>query len=476
MQKLLSRIKPRKQFILVIVALLVIFCVFLLSAFNAPIADDWGFFTSSSKHNFLSYMNLTYVAHTARFSQWALLWIGFRIFGMTFVQIYPFVSFAALIAITALILIRSGLAKSPRKAFLFSTLMSVAFLCSCPSPLDSFLWLDSNAAHFSSIIFLLLIILEIISIYRETSKKRIIIRFIALLIICFSAQFFSELTSIINIAFLGLFCVLLFIAKGKIPKAKLLIKICIPSLLVLVAGLLILYYSPARIARSSYSNSSFSLLTIKESLKTFKSFFGHLPVIAYAFIVFSAFSLPICLKTTILNKRGILLSFLILFATTFCSFLVICYAQGFVVPRTLTMTAFGFSLSVVYLLACIIGLIKKKAPNFSSFGFYISFLVLLILSAIFIPPYIEKIATRHFLSKQRDSEVITQIENNADPVRVFELPILVYGTAEDFYYYEDPETGEKLPIWVADQYIDYIRGNHDKPNYTLEKIDYYSKK
>ena len=92
MQKLLSRIKPRKQFILVIVALLVIFCVFLLSAFNAPIADDWGFFTSSSKHNFLSYMNLTYVAHTARFSQWALLWIGFRIFGMTFVQIYPFVS------------------------------------------------------------------------------------------------------------------------------------------------------------------------------------------------------------------------------------------------------------------------------------------------------------------------------------------------------------------------------------------------
>ena len=67
-----------------------------------------------------------------------------------------------------------------------------------------------------------------------------------------------------------------------------------------------------------------------------------------------------------------------------------------------------------------------------------------------------------------------QIESGVDIVEVSEVPILVYGTAEDFYYYEDSESGEELPIWVAEQYIDYIRGEHEKPNYRLKKILDYS--
>ena len=474
MQKLLSKIKPYTRYALPTFSLLAVFVIFILSFFCTPIADDWGFYTSAYKNSFFSYLHLTYTSHTARFGQWGLIWIGFRLFGMAFTRIYPFLSFVALASILSLILLRSGLTKKAKNAVCFSVLASAAYLCTCPSFFDTFLWLDSNLAHFTSIIFSLLIILEIITIAQKASKKQFIIRFVALLLICFVAQFFSELTDIINVAFLGLFCVALFFIRKKYKKASFLLKVCIPCLIALIAGLLILYYSPARIARSSVSNSSFSLATIKESVKTFHSFFAHVPLLAYAFILFAAFSFSKCIRKTVLNKRGIALSILVLFATTFCSFLVICYAQGFAVPRTLTMTAFGFSFSMIYILAFIIRLISNKAPSLTAIGFIASFSVAFVLSLVFVPPYIEKIAARQLLANQRDINVKNQIENDVEVVEISELPILVYGTAEDFYYYDDPESGEKLPIWVAEQYVDYIKGDHDKPNYVLKKIDDYS--
>ena len=476
MQKILSRIKPYTKYVLQGSTLLLLASVFLLSTFNSPIADLWGYYGTAEKHSFFSYLHLTYIAHTARLSQWALIWVGYHIFGISFTQIYPFVAFAALTLILSLILLRSKLAKNVKKAVSFSILASAAFLFTCPSLLDSFLWIDSNVVHFTSIIFSLLIVLEIISITQKMSRKQFIIRFIALLLICFIAQFFSELISIINVAFLGLFCVLQFFIfiRKKDKRAGLLLKVCIPSLLVLIVGLLILYYSPARIARSAYSHSSFSLATIKESIKTYSSFFSHIPLLAYALIVFAAFSFSSCIKSSILNKRGIALSFLVLIATSICSFIVICYAQGFAVPRTLTTTAFGFSFAMIYILAFIIALIAKKVPNFTTVGFLLSFVIAFMFSVIFIPQYIEKIATRHFLASQRDINVKRQIEEGVEVVEISELPILVYGTAEDFYYYTDPESGEELPIWVADQYVDFIKGDYETPKYILKEIDDYS--
>ena len=474
MHKGLHKIKPHKKQIYICTPILVFSVIFLLSFFSAPIADDWGLYTSAQKHDFFSYLHLTYVAHTARFGQWGLLWIGFRLFGLAFTRIYPLFSFLALILILTLILLRSHLLSSPKKALFFSSVAGAAYLCCCPSVFDTFLWLDSNLAHFTSILFSLLIILEIITLTQKMDNKHFIIRFISLLLICFAAQFFSELTGIINIAFMGLFCVLLFFIRKKSKQAKLLLRICLPSLIVLIVGFLILYYSPARIARSEYNHSSFGKATIKESINTFSTFFSHVPLLAYALIVFAAFSFSNCVKNTFLNKRGIALSLLVLIATTICSFVVICYAQGFAVPRTLTMTAFGFSFSMIYILAFIIERMTKKISNFANAGFFVSFATVLVLSAIFVPPYIEKIATRHYLANQRDISVREQIESGAEIVEISELPILVYGTAEDFYYFEDPESGESYPIWVADQYVDYIRGENETPQYILKKVDNYS--
>ena len=475
MQKIQSGIKSIQKYILPSICLLTVFIVFLLSFFNSPIADDWGFYTTTFRKGFFSYLHLTYVAHTARFGQWGLIWIGFRLFGMTFTRIYPFISFVALVSILALIFIRSGLIKKTKKAIAFSILASAAYLCTCPSFLDSFLWLDSNLAHFTSIVFSLLILLEIITLSKVTKRKNFIVRLVFLLAICFIAQFFSELTDILNIAFVSLFCLIFFVKRKQGSHFYTLLKICLPCIASLIVGFLILYYSPARIARSSYSNSSFSILTIKESAKTFSSFFLHVPFIAYALILLAGFSFSKHIKDTFLNIRGILLCAVVLIATTICSFLVICYAQGFAVPRTLTVTAFGFSLTMIYIVAFVTKLLSKKAPKFQIIGFYLSIVLVLILGAITIPPYIEKIATRHLLAEQRDINVKNQIENGTEIVEVSELPILVYGTAEDFYYYDDPESGERLPIWVAEQYIDYIRGDHEKPNYILKQIDDYSK-
>lgn len=474
MQKLLPRIKPYKKYLIPSFALLSVFVVFLLSFFSAPIADDWGFYTSAHKHGFFSYLHLTYTSHTARFGQWGLIWLGFRLCGLAFTRIYPLISFAAFSIILALILHRSGCVAKAKNALFFSILACVTFLCACPSVFDTFLWLDSNLAHFTSIIFSLLIILEIITLYKRPDDKFFIARFVFLIATSFIAQFFSELTDILNISFLTLFCAYIFLTGRKNKNIRILLKICLPSLAALVIGFLILYYSPARIARSAYNHSSFGMQTIKESLKTYRSFFSHVPLLAYALIALTAFSFSNCLKTSLLNIKGCFLSVLVFIATSICSFIVICYAQGFAVPRTLTVTAFGFSFSAIYLLSFLIAILSKKTAHFKTIGLFAAFAISIILSAVFVPSYIEKIATRYHLVSQRDNTVREQIESGVDIVEVSEVPILVYGTAEDFYYYEDSESGEELPIWVAEQYIDYIRGEHEKPNYRLKKILDYS--
>ena len=62
--------------------------IIIFSLLSAPIADDWSFYSAAQKQPLWEYIARC-MDHTGRIGQWALIWFGFKIFGMSAVRILP---------------------------------------------------------------------------------------------------------------------------------------------------------------------------------------------------------------------------------------------------------------------------------------------------------------------------------------------------------------------------------------------------
>ncbi|GHU07676.1 hypothetical protein FACS189431_2630 [Alphaproteobacteria bacterium] len=450
-----------------VLATILLVMVTAFGFFNSPIADDFAYYYNLQTNGFWSQMGHYYIEEPGRVGQAGILYLGYKLLGLNADRVLPIISFIGVSLAIAYLLYQLKVLKNRVNYVVAGTLFSGLILFALPSLFDSFLWY--TASYHFSIIFLLLDFIMMVEMMKN--KRTSLVKKIIFFVIMVVGQTYNELTALVSIAlFAAVFVWMLFLKKWSLWK------IFVPSILALVIGFAIIYFSPGSIARRTTVPHFDFLSVFVDSLGGFQTIFSGLGLSFILLLlitsIFIGWNLDGKRIKKIVVEHGVQLWQTIVFVvvflvvTTYFIFCINNYLQPYMPLRVLTMPAFGISTVCLALLSFVVYKLRRQVKHREHAACLTAVAVLILASiSVFYESYgiVRNLALRQYAVQQRNIDVQAQIKNESSDMKISSVPINLRSDAFDCFY--DPSMGYKSDInWVCVTYL--LSRGAEPTNYT----------
>ncbi len=375
---------------------------------------------------------------------------------MNAVRIAPIVMFILVACLLTWLIKNLGIVKRSADGWALGILTAETATLLLPSIFDSFLWYDSAATGYMSIIMGLLVI-NLCLIFIQ--KKPKLITEVAAYIVAALSSTFSEPTAMFMIAGLGLASLVAILKKEK-KVYRFTILFCVA----MIVGFLVLYFSPGSIERRATAMpAEFSMGWVFG--KSFSNIVGN--TVRYTtvweaglMLITGVYAAAIVQLNKYWKKHLKLLLTVGMVMLIVLTYGVICinnYAQDYIPYRIYTLPTFGAVVALEIIMVALKNMLPAHMAVSMGMRTVAGILIVVISLGTLLSAsgYITKLALRRQLVNYRDTYTAKQRDEGNEIIYLIEAPNLVLGNAEDIYYYY-PEDGSEQIIWVGKNYASYM--------------------
>ena len=477
----LSKTLENRRYLIIITICLVILAPFLVMAiFNQPIADDYVFFSLDRPGNPFATVAESYLNWSGRLSPTFLISIFYHFWGSktpAIIAIFLLVSLAAVSV--RFIKVFFGRVKSRdlpcSQALALGLLMTSLIMLSAYSIYDSYLWLTSSTIYITSIICAIVVVTLTIQLF----TKPVITWFnwlIYVVSLIFTA-FCCEITTIYLVGSFGFSLIIYGLVKrfkffklNKVTKHN--IRVLVVGIVVVVACLLAIYFSPGSAKRRQREHSFFSWqkVFIEPLFQIAK--LGYLMTWERVLLVIGggvalATVLPrLRLRQTISVVASI--AFYLL-AISYVFYLIMGYSLGGYIPLRAYIVPAGIILIGVTVILAV--LLRKCSANIT---YLLDITMILVLIGVVATSYrvykpiIRAVVLRHDAYITREINLQQQANRTSSAIRVMPLPVLLQNSeAQDIAFNNAQEK------WVTKAFKKYYHLPDDIMLVNLPQDDHY---
>ena len=422
--------------------------ILLISAFNTMVADDSYYFQWISRSGAKNFLSEHYNYLNGRFGQFSIVAILFKIFGEASVKIAPVILSFSLIGATSFLAYTIIPFKKNKKVLSLFTgsLLTVAYIFSLSSLVDSLLWLTSSTVYLTSVIFIVLNAALILNFFKRKSFSKTWLFISSATIII--GQGFSELSSLFVIGWLVL--ATLYLAYLKDYRWKYSLVFLASS----IGGFMINYFSPGTRSRLGIlkPNPLGWGGTATQSFHPYSMMFSSMSYWWLLIILFLAILIVLNVDIKKISKKSfafknLTLSLLIFISSTYAVFFASTYSMGNFFPyRNLTLPNFGVVVSVAIILVWSVIYIREYlVTKFKVVSYLVLSTIVVMLVVLYAFDNIKILSVRHsaFLSRKRSIE--RQLSQNKDLIYIQAVPVT--------YIHSNAVEIEDLPL---DKQVDWM--------------------
>ena len=264
--KLAKTLENRRYLIIITICLVILAPFLVMAIFNQPIADDYVFFSLDHPGNPFATVAESYLNWSGRLSPTFLISVFYHFWGSktpAIMAIFLLVSLA--VVSIRFIKVFFGRVKARdlpcSQALALGLLMTSLIMLSAYSIYDSYLWLTSSTIYITSIICVIAVVTLTIQLF----TKPVITWFnwlIYVVSLIFTA-FCCEITTIYLVGSFGLSLIIYglikrfkFLKLSKVTKHN--IRVLVVGIVIVIACLLAIYFSPGSVKRRQREHSFFS--------------------------------------------------------------------------------------------------------------------------------------------------------------------------------------------------------------------------
>ena len=478
--KLAKTLENRRYLIIITICLVILAPFLVMAIFNQPIADDYVFFSLDHPGNPFATVAESYLNWSGRLSPTFLISVFYHFWGSktpAIMAIFLLVSLTVVLIRFIKVFFRRVKARDLpcSQALALGLLMTSLIMLSAYSIYDSYLWLTSSTIYITGIICVITVVTLTIQLF----TKSVITWFNWLIYIAsliFTA-FCCEITTIYLVGSFGLSLIMYglikrfkFLKLSKVTKHN--IRVLVVGIVVVVACLLAIYFSPGSAKRRQREHSFFSWqkVFIEPLFQIAK--LGYLMTWERVLLVIGggvalATVLPrLRLRQTISVVASI--AFYLL-AISYVFYLIMGYSLGGYIPLRAYIVPAGIILIGVTVILAV--LLRKCSANIT---YLLDITMILVLIGVVATSYrvykpiIRAVVLRHDAYITREINLQQQANRTSSAIRVMPLPVLLQNSeAQDIAFNNAQEK------WVTKAFKKYYHLPDDIMLVNLPQDDHY---
>lgn len=478
--KLIKALESRRYLIIITICLVILAPFLVMAIFNQPIADDYVFFSLDRPGNPFATVAESYLNWSGRLSPTFLISIFYHFWGSktpAIIAIFLLVSLAAVSV--RFIKVFFGRVKSRdlpcSQALALGLLMTSLIMLSAYSIYDSYLWLTSSTIYITSIICAIVVVTLTIQLF----TKPVITWFnwlIYVVSLIFTA-FCCEITTIYLVGSFGFSLIIYGLVKrfkffklNKVTKHN--IRVLVVGIVVVVACLLAIYFSPGSAKRRQREHSFFSWQKVFIEPLFQMAKLGYLVTWERVLLVIGSGS---ALATVLPKLRprqaiSVVASIVIyLLAISYVFYLIMGYSLGGNIPLRAYIIPAGIILIGIAVILAV--LLREYSTNITYLLDIVMILALIgavATSYRVYKPIIRAVVLRHDAYITREIDLRQQANRTSSAIRVAPLPILLQDSeAQDIAF------NNIQAKWVTEAFKKYYHLSDDNMLVNLPQDDHY---
>ena len=478
--KLAKTLENRRYLIIITICLVILVPFLVMAIFNQPIADDYVFFSMDRPGNPFTTVTESYLNWSGRLSPTFLISVFYHFWGSktpATMAIFLLVSLAVVSIRFIRVFFRRVKARDLpcSQALALGLLMTSLIMLSAYSIYDSYLWLTSSTIYITSIICVIAVVTLTIQLF----TKPVITWFnwlIYVVSLIFTA-FCCEITTIYLVGSFGFSLIIYGLVKrfkffklNKVTKHN--IRVLVVGIVVVVACLLAIYFSPGSVKRRQREHSFFSWqkVFIEPLFQIAK--LGYLVTWERVLLVIGggvtlATILPrLRLRQTISVVASIVIYLL---AISYVFYLIMGYSLGGNIPLRAYIIPAGIILIGVTVILAV--LLRKYSANITyllDITMILALIGVVATSYRVYKPIIRAVVLRHDAYITREISLRQQAGYPQSAIRVMPLPILLRDSeAQDIGF------NSIQAKWVTEAFKKYYHLPSDAMLISLPQDDHY---
>ena len=478
--RLTKAFESRRYLIIITICLVILVPFLVMAIFNQPIADDYAFFSQKHPGNPFVTMAYSYLHWTGRLSPNFLVSIFYHFWGSKTPAIMAMFLLVSLVIVSVwFIKVFFKQVKTrdlPRsQALALGLLMTSLIMLSAYSIYDSYLWLTSSTIYITSIICAIVVIALTTRLFTKPA-----ITWLDWLVYVASLTFTAfccEITTIYLVGSFGFSLIIYGLVKrfkffklNKVTKHN--IRVLVVGIVVVVACLLAIYFSPGSVKRRQREHSFFSWqkVFIEPLFQIAK--LGYLVTWERVLLVIGS---GVALATVLPKLRprqaiSVVASIVIyLLAISYVFYLIMGYSLGGNIPLRAYIIPAGIILIGI---AVILAVLLRKCSANITYLLDIAMILALIgavaTSYRVYKPIIRAVVLRHDAYITREIDLRQQANRTSSAIRVAPLPILLQDSeAQDIAF------NNIQAKWVTEAFKQYYHLSNDVMLVSLPQDEHY---
>ncbi len=478
--RLMKAFESRRYLIIITICLVILVPFLVMALFNQPIADDYAFFSQKHPGNPFVTMAYSYLHWTGRLSPNFLVSIFYHFWGSKTPAIMAMFLLVSLVIVSVwFIKVFFKQVKTrdlPRsQALALGLLMTSLIMLSAYSIYDSYLWLTSSTIYITSIICAIAVITLTTRLFTKPAITWLDwLVYVASLI--FTA-FCCEITTIYLVGSFGFSLIIYGLVKrfkffklNKVTKHN--IRVLVVGIVVVVACLLAIYFSPGSVKRRQREHSFFSWQKVFIEPLFQMAKLGYLVTWERVLLVIGSGS---ALATVLPKLRprqaiSVVASIVIyLLAISYVFYLIMGYSLGGNIPlRAYIIPAGIILIGIAVILAVLLREYSTNITYLLDIAMILALIGAVATSYRVYKPIIRAVVLRHDAYIAREIDLRQQANRTSSAIRVAPLPILLQDSeAQDIAF------NNIQAKWVTEAFKKYYHLSDDNMLVNLPQDDHY---
>ena len=478
--RLMKAFESRRYLIIITICLVILVPFLVMALFNQPIADDYAFFSQKHPGNPFVTMAYSYLHWTGRLSPNFLVSIFYHFWGSKTPAIMAMFLLVSLVIVSVwFIKVFFKQVKTrdlPRsQALALGLLMTSLIMLSAYSIYDSYLWLTSSTIYITSIICAIVVITLTTRLFTKPAITWLDwLVYVASLI--FTA-FCCEITTIYLVGSFGFSLIIYGLVKrfkffklNKVTKHN--IRVLVVGIVVVVACLLAIYFSPGSVKRRQREHSFFSWQKVFIEPLFQMAKLGYLVTWERVLLVIGSGS---ALATVLPKLRprqaiSVVASIVIyLLAISYVFYLIMGYSLGGNIPlRAYIIPAGIILIGIAVILAVLLREYSTNITYLLDIAMILALIGAVATSYRVYKPIIRAVVLRHDAYIAREIDLRQQANRTSSAIRVAPLPILLQDSeAQDIAF------NNIQAKWVTEAFKKYYHLSDDNMLVNLPQDDHY---
>lgn len=478
--KLAKTLENRRYLIIITICLVILAPFLVMAIFNQPIADDYVFFSMDRPGNPFTTVTESYLNWSGRLSPTFLISIFYHFWGSktpAIMAIFLLVSLAVVSIRFIRVFFRRVKARDLpcSQALALGLLMTSLIMLSAYSIYDSYLWLTSSTIYITSIICAIVVVTLTIQLF----TKPVITWFnwlIYVVSLIFTA-FCCEITTIYLVGSFGFSLIIYGLVKRfklfKLKKTtKHNIRVLVVGIVIVIACLLAIYFSPGSVKRRQREHSFFSWQKVFIEPLFQIARLGYLVTWERILLVVGSGA---ALATVLPKLRprqavGVVASIVIYLLTiSYIFYLIMGYSLGGNTPlRSYIIPAGIILIGVTVILAVLLRQYSTNITYLLDIAMILALTGAVVTSYRVYKPIIRAVVLRHDAYITREIDLRQQTNRTSSAIRVAPLPILLQDSeAQDIAF------NNIQAKWVTEAFKQYYHLSNDVMLVSLPQDEHY---